>query len=307
MISKLSGSIQQFLADLDRTQAQLLQAQAEVSSGLRVQQPSDDPAAIAEILQIQGDIAQNQQVQSNLGTAKTEVDTADTALQSAVQLVENALSLAVQGGNSATTATQRTDLASKTSDFLGALVGISTTTVNGRYIFSGDQDDGPAYQLDASQPNGVKQLLSGPSTRVIVGVDGTAITVSKTAQEIFDAHDANGAAAAGNVFAAISALQKALASNDQAGILQAADSLRSADSYLNSQLAFYGSTQNRIENATGLAQKFQLQEQAGLSRVRDADVPALALQISQDQVQQQASLAVQAKVTQSRNLFDYLA
>ena len=42
----ISASAQQYLADLNQTQAQIQQAQSQVSSGLKVQQPSDDPSAI---------------------------------------------------------------------------------------------------------------------------------------------------------------------------------------------------------------------------------------------------------------------
>ncbi|SPE23320.1 hypothetical protein SBA3_1010035 [Candidatus Sulfopaludibacter sp. SbA3] len=189
MVLNINGATQSYLADLNRTQQQLNQAQAEVTSGFRVQNPSDDPGAVASILQVQTDIGTNQQVQSNLGSVKNELGTADSALQSAVQLVENAVTLAAQGANSTTTADDRANIAQQVAGLQQTLVGISQTTVNGRYIFSGDQDTSPAYQLDSTQPDGVKQLISAPATRVIVDPTGTAISVAKTAQELFDARN----------------------------------------------------------------------------------------------------------------------
>ena len=59
MILNISGVTQAYLANLDRTQQQINQAAAEVSSGLSVQQPSDNPAAVPAILQTQADIAAN--------------------------------------------------------------------------------------------------------------------------------------------------------------------------------------------------------------------------------------------------------
>ena len=306
MILNISGATQAYLADLNLTQQQINQASAEVSSGLSVQEPSDDPAAIPSIFQTQADIAANQQVQSNLGSVTDELQTADSALQSAIQAVENASTIASQGANSTATAADRTNLAQQVAGLQQALVGISNTTYNGRYIFSGDQDTSPAYQLDPSQPDGVQQLVSAPSTRVIVDATGTAISVAKTAQEIFDAQNPDGTDASGNVFAAVNSLLTALNNNDQAGITQASSALQSADTYLNQQLAFYGEAEDRISTATDLAQKFQTQQQAQLSNLQDANIPSVALQLSQAQLDQQAALSAAAEIQQDRNLFSYL-
>jgi flagellin-like hook-associated protein FlgL len=139
-----------------------------------------------------------------------------------------------------------------------------------------------------------------------VDATGTAISVAKTAQQIFDAKNADGSDADGNVFAAVNSLLTALNNNDQAGITTASTALKSADSYLNQQLAFYGEAENRVSAASDLAQKFQTQQQAQLSTLRDADIPSVALQLSQGQVDQQAALSAEANIEQSKNLFSYL-
>lgn len=306
MLLNISGVTQAYLANLNRTQQQINQATAQVSSGLAVQEPSDNPAAISSILQTQADIAANKQVQSNLGSVSNELQTADSALQSAIQIVENAGTIASQGASSTVSADDRTNLAQEVSALQQTLVGISNTTFSGRYIFSGDQDTSPAYQLDASQPDGVQQLITAPATRVIADGTGTTISVAKTAQEIFDAKNPDGTDAAGNVFAAVNSLLTALNNNDTAGINQAASALQSADTYLNQQLAFYGEAENRVTAATDLAQKFQTQQQGQLSNLQDADIPTVALQLSQAQLDQQASVSAEAQIQQIKNLFSYL-
>ena len=306
MFPNISGSTQAFLASLDATQSQMQQSQIEVSSGLRVQQASDDPTEIAEILQLQGDISQNQQIQSNLNGVSSDLGTADSALQTAVQAVESATSLGTQGATSTATADQRTNLGQQVAGILQTLVGIANTNIDGRYIFSGDQDTQPAYQIDPTQPEGVKQLVTAPATQVIVDATGTSISVSKTAQEIFDVQDANGNPATGNVFAAVNSLATALQNNNQADISQAVISLQSADQYLNDQLAFYGQAETGISNATTVAQQFQTQETSNLSQLRDADVASVAVQLNQEQVQNQAELSAESEVLQQRDLFSYL-
>ena len=234
------------------------------------------------------------------------MQTADSALQSAIQAVETASSLASEGASTTITANERTTIAQQVAGLQQTLVGISQTTYNGSYIFSGDQDSGPAYQLDPSQPDGVQQLISAPSTRVIVDTSGTAIAVSLTAQQIFDAKNPDGTDATGNVFAAINSLMTALNNNDTAGITQAAGALQSADSYLNQQLAFYGDAEDRLTASTDLAQKFLTQDQSQLGNLQDANVPQVALELSQAQTEQQAAVSAEAQVEQAKNLFSYL-
>jgi flagellar hook-associated protein 3 FlgL len=303
----VSGTTQQYLADLERNQTQLQKVQEQVSSGIAIQVASDNPAAISEILQTQTAISNNQQIQSNLSSVTTEVDTADSALQSAVQAVESAISIAAQGATGTATAQTRASLAEQVTGLQQTLVGVAQTTVNGRYIFSGDQDNQAPYQLDATQPEGVQQLVTSSATRMIQSVDGTSFAVALTAQQIFDVKNPDGTAATGNVFAAMQALQTALTNNDATGITNATSSLKAADSYLNSQLAFYGDVENRVSEASSLAQKFQTQQQTELSNLQDTDIPTAATQLTQLQNEQDASMEVEANVAQMKNLFSMLA
>lgn len=307
MFPNITGTTQQYLADLDRTETQLQQTTTDISSGLDVQQPSDDPGAISEILQTEASLAQNQQIQSNLSSVTSEVNSADSALQSAVQQVASAISLGTQGASSTATPDTLATLAQQVAGIQQTLVGIAQTTVNGSYIFSGDQDTQPPYQLDPSAPEGVQQLVTSPSTRVIQSVDGTSFAVALTAQQIFDARNSDGTPATGNVFAAVQNLETALTNNDTAGINSAVTSLQSASSYLNDQLAFYGEVENRVTEATSLAQKFQTQQQTQLSNLQDTDIPTAATELTQLQNQEQASMQVEASVEQMKNLFSYLA
>lgn len=303
----ISGSTQTYLTDLNNTQTLMSRAQDQVSSGYQLQNVSDDPAAVAEIYEYEAGIASTQQTSANLTTATTEVTSAETALQSAVQLVENAISLAAQGANSTQTAEGNANLAQEVSGLQQTLVGLSQTQVNGLYIFSGDQDTQPSYQLDPTQPEGVQNLLPGDtSTRVILDSNGTPIAIARTAQEIFDAQDANGNPTAGNVFNAINSLLTGLQNNDINAITNAATSLQSADDYLNGQLEFYGETQDRLNAASDIAQKFLTNEQSALGSVQDADIPTAAEALTQATTQEQAALSVEAKIQQMPNLFSLL-
>ena len=62
----------QFLTNLFALEQRLNKSNQQVSSGLRVQTVSDDPAVVSEILQLNARIANNNQVKTNLGQVQTE-------------------------------------------------------------------------------------------------------------------------------------------------------------------------------------------------------------------------------------------
>jgi flagellar hook-associated protein 3 FlgL len=161
MISGLTPANDQFLASVENIQTQLNQAQLELSSGLRVNKASDAPQQIGDIFQTRADLANATQAEQNLNLVKAQADAADSALQSAVQLLDNAAALGVEGGGNLSTAnpTQQATLASQVQGLISQMVAISRTAVDGVYIFSGDQGGSPSYQVDPASPNGVDRLI----------------------------------------------------------------------------------------------------------------------------------------------------
>ena len=305
MVNSLDPAAEQFLANVNLIEQRLDQANQQLSSGLRVQKVSDDPGAVGDIFQIQSDLARVTQVGQNLSLVKAEATTADSTIQSAIQLLDNARTLGSQGASSTTSPQQQITLGGQVQEILAQLVGLTRTQVNGIYIFSGDQTGTAPYQVNAASANGVDRLVTAAATRRIQDPTGLTFAVAQTAQDLFDKRDALDNFAPENVFAAVTNLQVALQTNNQAGITAALGQLQTAQDYLNQQAGFYGSVENRIAAASDLAEKFQTQLQSQLSTERDADIPAAAIQLTQDTTQLNAALASQAK-RPTTTLFDYI-
>jgi flagellar hook-associated protein 3 FlgL len=306
MIPTVSPSAQLFLADISNTQSQINTAERQISSGLKISQPSDSPSQMEALMQIRADLDRNTQVTNNLSVVKSETDPAEKALETATQLMDRALTLAAQGANGTETATSRQAMAQEVIGLLQQMVGLSQTQVLGRYVFSGDQASLASYQIDLAAPNGVDRLITPTATRQIVDASGVSFTVAHTAQDIFDHRNPNDSLAPDNVFAALNGLIVSLQNNDQAGITNATNSLHTASDYLNTQLSFYGSVQSRIQDAQTYSSNYQVQLQTNLSHVQDADITQAALQLSQSTTQLNAAMSAEAKIPRS-SLFDFLA
>jgi flagellar hook-associated protein 3 FlgL len=306
MLPSLSGANQQYLADLQRMNSQLTDVTRQLSSGLRVSTVSDDPFAVAPIMRDQAQMTQLTQFQTNLNNLKPELETADSALQQAMQNVESAISIASQSTSPMMDAAGRSQLVVQVQGILTNLVNLSATSTGGRYVFSGDLDHQALYTLDPTQPTGVRQLATATSTRVITDLNGSPIWLGKTASEIFDDRNPDTTPANDNVFAAVNSLLTALQNNDPVASEASIANLKAADDHLNQELGYYGIGASRInDNLTQTTSSLE-SVQTNISSLRDADMATAAIQLSQLTVQQQAALSARAKVN-GLNLFDFLA
>lgn len=296
---------QQFVNAVDQIQNRLTTAQLQISSGKRVNQPSDAPDEISPILQLHAQISQNTAMQSNLGIAQSTVNAAESALSNSITLLQQASTITTEGTGVSQTADTRATLGQSVGALLQQMVSNSQTTVNGYYVFSGDQNQTQLYQLDAASPTGVDRLAVATNTDLVQGPGGVQIATSLTANTIFDNRNADDSVASNNVFAALTGLQTALQNNDVNGITTAITSLQSASIWMNDQLAYYGNVQDQLGSAVTNTQSDNVQLQTQLSGLQDADETSAITELTQAQTQLQAALEAQARMPQT-TLFDVL-
>jgi flagellar hook-associated protein 3 FlgL len=306
MISGLSSSNDQFLASLNVLESNLSQADEELSSGLKVNQASDAPGSVQDIFETRAELGQANQSAQNLTVIQGQVQAADSAVQSAIGLLNQAVSLGTEGAsNSASLPTQQT-LAAQVQSVEAQLVALSNTEVGGVYVFSGDASGSPAYQVDTSSPTGVDRLITPQqATLQVAGPSGVTFQVSMTAQDLFDQRDSSDNPTANNAFAALNTLAQALQSGNTTNIAAAVGVLQGASGYVNNLTGFYGAAENNVSSALNLAQKFQTQDQTQLSGLEDADAATVAVEVTQASTAVNAAMSAEAHKP-TTTLFDYL-
>jgi flagellar hook-associated protein 3 FlgL len=296
MISVLTPASLNFLNSINQTQSQLNQVQAELSSGLAVNQPSDAPDQISAILQLHASIQQNQDLTQNLTQVQGQVQTADTSLSSGISMLDQVMTLATEGLSTSATAASRSTAAGQIAGLMQEMVGISNTAVDGQYIFSGSNGNNPSYQYDPSSPTGVDRLQISTSTQQVQDGAGNSFSIALTANQVFDARDSSDNPTSGNVFAAMNAVRVALQNNDTSGLQTALSSVQTASTYLNTQQGFYGNVENRITSALSDASTQSVSLQTDLSNREDANESQAIVQMQQYTVTLQAAIAAESKM-----------
>jgi len=313
MTPSLSPAVNQFLNGLARLQDTVTSATSRLSSGYKINQPSDAPDLISPLLDLQARQRHNEVKVSNLSRVQLEVSTADQAVSSALQLLDAARTLGAQGANGTTSDATRAGLAQQVQSLQSQLVALSNTNAAGRYVFSGDDDSSPAYRLNLSQApsdpqNGVDRLITAPmsAARQIELVGHSFLSVDQSAQDLFDHRNADDTLATDNVFAALNSLRIALATPDnQAGIITAQASVQAAADYLNSKQSAYGTVQNRITTAVSQRKSGIVDLKQQISALRETDIVQTALELTAAETQTQAAMAAEAKIPHT-SLFDFL-
>lgn len=300
MLDSLSQADRRFLQDVSLSQDRASRAQLQLSSGFRVSNASDDPSVVPNIIATKADFARSQQVARNLGVIKYEVDSAEQGLARAASLLDEAGTAAVRGMSQSATATQRLSIADEIGGVMTALVQIANTQYNGRYIFSGDSDQQAAYSIDLTQATPVSAYQGTSTTRQVLAISGAAISVGRTAQQIFDSPTP-----ANNVFGALTALRASLLANDPVATATAMDTLHSAAAHLNAQHAAYGAIQQTVSAAQEDVAQQSVSFETQRSKLQDADAVKAALEAAQARTAVETAFAAHAQRGR-KSLFDYL-
>ncbi len=134
-----NGSLRQvFLDSFQQAQQRLQQTQTQISTGRRVNQPSDNPIAAAQIREIEASLARMDQYQSNALLAQNRLGLEEETLVGVVNGLQRIRELAVQANNATAGQGSRDAIAVELREqFTNLLALANGTDGQGRYLFAG--------------------------------------------------------------------------------------------------------------------------------------------------------------------------
>jgi flagellar hook-associated protein 3 FlgL len=283
------------LAALQQNQQQINTDLEEISSGQSVNVPSDDPAAASLLVQNANQTADADQYLRSIGSVQGELQTADSTLSSVVTVLQQAISLGVEGANGTLNSSDRQAIAAEVQGIQSELVNLANLSYQGSFVFAGTATQTAPYVLDSTSPSGVDYVGNSDVNSLTVGDDFTVQT-NLPGSQLFSSPG-------NDVFQAI----QDLITNLQSGtnIDTAVNEVTNAYQYINAQRVFYGNTVNQLDSQ----QTFLNSETTELAQQQNnlggADLPNVISDLEQEEVVRQATLDAVGQ-TQQTNLFDYL-
>ena len=265
-------------------------SQDQVSSGKKLNLPSDNPADVQSAIGLGDTLAQLNQYVRNIGNATNTLSAMDTALSSAGNVIQRANELAIEGANGTLDASQLQAIGAEVSQLSESLVTDANAKVGDRYIFSGFRVDTPPYQVTGPGQVGPYQGDHGVSIARI-GQDST-MQVSLAGDTAFQP-----------AIDALAQLQTDLNNGkvQQSTIGQISTALQA----IVQAQATVGARENRLNDASTSQQALITSNEALLSQLEDVNMPAAITELTQRQTTYQATLAVTARMMQT-SLIDYL-
>ena len=285
------NDLQQSLNRLDTTQQQL-------SSGKKINQPSDDPYGTSQAMSLNGQLSSLNDYTNNItdGTAWTQQAT--TSLGDIDSMVQRVRELVVQASNGTYTQSDLNASASEVNQLIDAVKQEANASYNGQYVFSGTSTGTAPYQTGSTDTyqggTGSVNRLIGPST---------TLSVSTNISTLLGNGQASGD---GGLLDTLRTIASDMQSGNT-GAIGGAD-LKNLDSNfgtLTQMEANVGAITNRLTLASTRIQQLQNSDTAALSNVQDADMATVAINFSTEQAAYSAALKAGANIVQS-SLLDFL-
>ncbi len=122
-----------------RSTARINQFQKALSSGTRINDPSDDPGGASRSLLLRSDIRNVEQFQRNIDEGVGFMNFVDSVLDDLVNTFINVRGLAIQGASDTVNPGDRDILAREVDELLEHVISLAQTKFRGRFVFAGTE------------------------------------------------------------------------------------------------------------------------------------------------------------------------
>lgn len=293
-----SSVAQNALANMQAAYARSARVSDQLTSGKKLQVPSDDPSGAVATMKLRSDLRAQEQYARNGQDGLGWLSVADSALQSASSELRSAYEAVLQASNQGImNEDSRLALAQKVRAVRDEMVSIANRTYLDRPVFGGTTLGTTAFE---ATPDATGQYVflgdTGAVNRRLD--DSTTVRVDTPAADAFVGADGK------SVFQMLTEVADHIESSPE---LLSVDigRIQAAAKQITSTLADVGVRYNRVESLRLTAQDAQITLQAGISDIEDVDIPKAMIEMRMADMAYQASLAATAKVIQP-TLLDFL-
>lgn len=300
----------QLLLNLNRNALQMNNTQNQLSTGRKLNKPSDDPVGITYSLRYRSELSSNDQYKKNVDSAVSWMDFNDTVLDQTNSVLQRLRELTVKASTGTNPQSALDSISQEVTQLKGQLVDIANSQLNGKYVFNGEKFDEKPYDLkmkpdgtimdpaEITTDKGAVKYTVGQSVDLSINLDGN---------EVFgQADDSISAQTSNNIFSIINRLvDKLSAGGDHSKIN---DELGKIDSRIDKLLtvrAEVGAKTNRIELMQSRLQDLGINLTTLKAKTEDADYAELIMNSKVQENIYNASLSAGAKIIQP-SLVDFL-
>ncbi len=292
-----SSNTADLLASMNTLREQQNRLIEQLSTGKRVNRPSDDPSASALLAQTATRNTEDDAYLANVSSLTAQMQTIDSSLSSVISNLNQAITLGVEGANGTANAANQATMAAAVRQIQQSVLAVANLTYQGKYVFSGTATQTPAYSANAAAASGFQYNGNSQVNEVDIAAN-RSVAVNVPGDQLFSATGAD-------VFQALTDLATALDGGQSSAIQTATAAVRTAYDHVSSQRAFYGDTVNVLSSDKELLDQEQLQFTQQQTTLAGADTATTITTLVTTQTAYQATLSAVSKALQT-SLLDYL-
>ncbi len=170
-------------------QSNVSRAQEQVNTQKRVLSAADDPSAVTRAMLYTDKIEVNEQYTKNLNMLSSRLETEESTLGNIKNSIMRAHTLTIQAGNGALSELDKEGLAEELKAIQDTLLDLmNTKSEDGKYIFSGYQDNNQTYAFDSA--TGTFVYGGDQGQHKISVAEGVDIKSSDNGFDVFERVDA---------------------------------------------------------------------------------------------------------------------
>lgn len=125
--------------DIQRNYERLAKYQKELSSGKRINVPSDDPIGLSRVFWLSAATSQVKQYETNIDTALDEMRGSSNYLNNVIDSLKRVKEVVVYAGNGVQTQETLNTYAYEVDAILQNVISYANSVINNKYVFSGFQ------------------------------------------------------------------------------------------------------------------------------------------------------------------------
>ncbi|HVT26648.1 MAG TPA: flagellar hook-associated protein FlgL, partial [Lacipirellulaceae bacterium] len=139
---------QRLITQMQEDQLALFKLQNQVSTGQRLQLPSEDPAVALQAIGLQRLLDRKKQIQTGIQSSTSYLNAADSSLSTVSDLLNTLRGNVVAVTGTLSTEADRQTLVQQIDQAIQTLLGTANTQSQGRYLFAGSRLQAQPYDFD---------------------------------------------------------------------------------------------------------------------------------------------------------------
>lgn len=303
------GTFQSFQSQISRMgslQSTLAQLEAQIASGKRILDPSDDPLGSSRVADLQRSIDNNQQFIRNMDAITTQLSFADSAVDAMSNQMVRAKELAVQAANGTLTDADRKVISTELGQIIDQMLSLSNSRdAAGNYLFSGASVGTTPFARDAT--GAIVWQGSGEAPKVPISAD-VAVSTGANGLSMLSIETSGGRQ---TILASLTEFKALLddpsvdAATFTAGMEKALSDTTAGIDRLADQRATFGSRMAQVDTETSRLKALETTMTTAMSNLESLDVAAAIVQLKSAMTLLDASQQSFAQI-KKLSLFSYL-